>query len=85
MVPPTATQTTMGGPLSDEEAFGSDSDDNFFVQVYDLKAELAELMERAGDLAQASMLYEEAADAAVAAGKMKTATQWSLKASELQA
>jgi hypothetical protein len=55
------------------------------LEAYELKAELAELKERTGATAEASALYEAAADAAVAAGKMKTATQWSLKASELQA
>ena len=37
----------------------------------------------AGDTLKASTLYEEAAQGAMEAGKMKTATEWSLKASEL--
>lgn len=38
LIPPTATQTTMGGPLSDEEAFGSDhGDDKFLLTPYVLK------------------------------------------------
>jgi hypothetical protein len=49
-----------------------------------LKAELAELKEKLGDFADASRLYEEAADGAMTAGQMKNATQWSLKAAELQ-
>lgn len=47
-------------------------------------AELATLKEKAGDHATASRLYEQAADGAMEDGKMKTATQWSLKAAELQ-
>jgi elongation factor 2 kinase len=85
LIPPTATQTTAGGPMSDEEAFGSEhGDDKFLLSVYVLKAELAELKEKAGDFATASRLYEEAADGAMNAGQMKNATKWSLKAAELQ-
>jgi elongation factor 2 kinase len=85
LIPPTATQTTVGGPLSDEEAFGSENgDDRFMLSVYVLKAELAELKEKAGDFATASRLYEEAADGAMNDGQMKNATKWSLKAAELQ-
>jgi elongation factor 2 kinase len=85
LIPPTATQTTVGGPLSDEEAFGSEGDDDkFMIASYVLKAELAELKEKAGDCATASGLYEEAADGAMVDGLMKTATKWSLKAAELQ-
>jgi elongation factor 2 kinase len=85
LVPPTATQTTSGGPLSDEEAFGEGGGDDTFLglEAYELQAELAELSERVGELAEASALYEQAADAAMIAGKMKAATEWSLKASEL--
>jgi elongation factor 2 kinase len=85
LIPPTATQTSVGGPLSDEEVFGSDnSDDKFLLSVYVLKAELAELKEKAGDFAKASRLYEEAADGAMSDGQMKNATKWSLKAADLQ-
>jgi hypothetical protein len=71
--------------LSDEEAFGSEGDDDkFMIASYVLKAELAELKEKAGDFATASVLYEEAADGAMVNGQMKSATKWSLKAAELQ-
>ena len=85
LIPPTATQTTLGGPLSDEDAFGSneDGDDKFLVPIFELQAELAQLKGEFGDVASASALYEQAADGAMSEGKMKTATQWSLKASEL--
>lgn len=84
LVPPTATQTSLGGPLSDAEAFGTDqSDDDFLIEQYELKFDLAEIKERSGSLKEASTLYEEAAGAALEAGKMKAATKWSLKASEL--
>ena len=86
LIPPTATQTGLGGPLSDEEALGvgENSDERCLMEGYELKAELAELKEQAADLSTAAKLYEEAADGAMTAGKMKKATEWSLKASELQ-
>lgn len=84
-IPPTSTQTSLGGPLSDEDAFGSDRcDDSFILAKYELEFDMAELKEAAGDLASASVLYESAADGAMAEGKMKTATAWSLKAAELR-
>jgi Tudor domain len=84
-VPPTATQTSLGGPLSDEEAFGSEhGDDTFLLPHFELQAELAALKEKTGDLEKASKLYEQAADGAMAEGKMQAATKWSLKAAELQ-
>jgi hypothetical protein len=85
-IPPTATQTSLGGPLSDEAAFGSDrcSDDSFVVaKYYELEFDLAKLKEAAGDLASASALYESAADGAMTDVKMKTVTTWSLKAAAL--
>lgn len=84
LIPPTATQTSMGGPLSDEEALGSENtDEKFLVERYDLKAELGELKALAGDKAAAAALLEEASNDAMAANKMKKATELSLRASEL--
>lgn len=84
IVPPTATQTDLGGPLSDEEAFGMEnSDEKIHMEMYQLRAELAELHAKTGNKEKASELYEEASSEAMEAGKMKTATAWSLKASEL--
>jgi hypothetical protein len=80
VIPPTATQTDLGGPLSDEEALGMEnSDERISMEAYHLKAELAELIANSGDKEKASLLYEEASSAAMEAGKMNTATQWSLK------
>lgn len=86
LTPPTATQTTMGGPLSDEDAFGSEGGDDstFLMESYNLRAELAQLKERMGRRDEASELYALAADGAMDAGKMKVASEWSLKAGELQ-
>ena len=88
IIPPTATQTSLGGPLSDEEAFstGSDngSDDSVPLKKYELQFALAQIMEQSNDYSSAASLYEVAADGAVADGKMKIATSWSLKAAELQ-
>lgn len=83
LVPPTATQTNLGGPLSDDEAFGEASDDKILLQYYELQAELAELKARTGEPAEAAALYQQAADRAMVDGKMKTATEWSLKAVDL--
>ena len=85
IIPPTATQTSLGGPLSDEEVFGGEGgDDSFLLTKYELEFDLAELMEKKGDLEEASALYSQAADGALSAGKMKLATEWSLKAADLE-
>jgi hypothetical protein len=86
LIPPTATQTTVGGPLSDEDAFGGsseDQDDEIPIKAYELTAELAELKVEAGDKEAASSLYQQAAEGAIQDNKMKLATEWSLKAAEL--
>jgi elongation factor 2 kinase len=84
VVPPTATQTALGGPLSDDEALESEnSDEKFLVEIYELRAELAELKAKAGDRKEAAALYEEASNEAMAAQKMKMASEWSNKSAEL--
>lgn len=84
VIPPTATQTDLGGPLTDEEAgYGKSSDETITVERYRLRADLAELVEKAGNKSKASALYEEAAREAIEAKQMKIATEWSLKASSL--
>ena len=81
---PTATQTALGGPLTDEEAgFGVGGDETVMIEPYQLRADLAKLKEKAGDLSKASALYEEAAQEAMESNKMKLATELSLKAAEL--
>ena len=85
LIPPTATQTTLGGPLSDEEAFGSsgeDTDDEIPIKAYELMAELASLKAEAGDKVAASHYYQEAAERAVQDNKMRIGAEWSLKAAE---
>jgi elongation factor 2 kinase len=84
VIPPTATQTILGGPLSDEEALGAEnSDERFLVEVYELKAELGELKAIAGNKEAAAALLEDASNDAMLANKMKKATELSLRASEL--
>jgi elongation factor 2 kinase len=84
IIPPNATQTALGGPLSDEEALGSENtDEKCMMEVYELRGELAELKEKAGEKETAAALYEKASNEAMNAGKMKKATEWSLKAAEL--
>jgi elongation factor 2 kinase len=83
LIPMTATNAS-GGPLSDEEALGGENDDEkCILEAYALKAHLAELKASIGDVKVAATLYEEAADGAMNAGKMKSAAEWSSKASEL--
>lgn len=84
-VPPTANQTSSNGPLSDDDAFGGidDNDDGFVGIRYELLHDLAQLKEKIGDPKTAMTLYEQAADGAMTDGKMKLATQWSLKAAAL--
>lgn len=53
------------------------------IEPYQLRADLAKLKEKAGDLSTASTLYEEAAQEAMESNKMKVATELSLKAAEL--
>jgi len=77
LVPPTAFESSLGGPLSDEEAFGS-NDDGFVLELYHLQAELAKVKQRQGQ--DASALWEEAAELALAAGKAKLAAEYSLQA-----
>ena len=86
VIPPTATQTNLGGPLSDEEAFGQAhrGDDKFLLCKYQLQAELAEHYAATGIYAPASSLLEEASEGALNDGKMKLAAQWSLRAAEFQ-
>jgi elongation factor 2 kinase len=88
LVPPTATQTSLGGPISDAETFGDgdadDGDDSFLLPVYEVQHELGRLKEKAGDTAAASALYEEASEGAMANHRMKVACEWSVKAAELQ-
>mmetsp|Transcript_17800 Transcript_17800/g.20547 ORF Transcript_17800/g.20547 Transcript_17800/m.20547 type:complete len:764 (-) Transcript_17800:425-2716(-) len=84
LIPPTATQHDLGGPLTDEEAgFGECTDEVIAMESYQLKADLAKLIAKSGDKVKSANLYEEAAHGAMEAGKMKTATQWSLIASGL--
>lgn len=84
LVPPTATQTDLGGPLTDEEAgFGGGGDEIITVESYQLRTDLAKLVENSGDKLKASNLYEEAAREAMEANKMKLATELSLKAADL--
>jgi elongation factor 2 kinase len=74
----------VGGPLTDAEALGTTNDDEICLyEAYTLRAKLAELKLRLGDKEAAAGLYQEAADEAMNAGKMKTAAEWSAKAGDL--
>jgi elongation factor 2 kinase len=84
ITPPQASQTALGGPLSDEKAFGSEnSDEKCLTDKFELKAELAEIKLKLGYKQAAAVLFEEASNEAMSANKMKKASEWSLKAAEL--
>lgn len=83
-IPPTATQTSLGGPLTDEEAgFEEFSDETITIETHKLRSDLAKMVENSGDKLKASKLYEAAAHEAMQANKMKLATVWSLKAADI--
>lgn len=70
--------------LSDEEALGMvNTDEECLFEDYDLMAKLGELKEKTGEHSGAAELFQEAADLAMNAGKMKTANTWSMRAAEL--
>mmetsp|Transcript_35705 Transcript_35705/g.62664 ORF Transcript_35705/g.62664 Transcript_35705/m.62664 type:complete len:213 (-) Transcript_35705:1071-1709(-) len=67
--------------LTDEEALGTvNTDEHCLFEDYDLMAKLAELKEKTGESSDAAALFQEAADLAMNAGKMKTANNWSMRA-----
>lgn len=79
LIPPTASLksssiATFGGENTDERCI---------LESFVVKAELAELKAKAGDVEGAASLFEEAAYGAMTAGKLQSATTWSLQAAEL--
>ena len=70
--------------LSDKEALGTkNTDEQCLFEDYELMARLAEL--KAGTCpSEAATLFHEAADLAMNDGKMRTANEWSVRASELE-
>lgn len=70
--------------LSDEEAFGIANTDEIVLLEYDLISKIAELKEKTGDRAAAAILFQQAAEMAMTAGKMQTANKWSMRAAELE-
>jgi hypothetical protein len=72
--------------LTDEQALGIvNTDENCLLDDYDLMAKLAALKAKNGEFPDAAELYQEAAELALNAGKMKTASSWSLLAAEFDA
>ena len=71
--------------LSEEEALGThNTDEESLFEDYDLMARLADLKAKTGSSSDAAALFQEAADLAMNAGKMKTANGWSMRAAELE-
>ena len=70
--------------LSDEDAFGINTDEQCIFEKYELMAKLAALKAKTGERPDAAVLYQEAADLAMGAGKMKTANEWSMLAAECE-
>jgi elongation factor 2 kinase len=86
LIPLTASQSDFGSSLTEGEALGAFNDDEQCIfEIYALQAELAELKAIAGNVKDAAVLFEEASDGAINAGKMKTATEYSMRAAELAA
>jgi hypothetical protein len=86
---PTVTQTALGGPLTDQEAFNMtglqhSADDYVIFENYELHEELAHLKEEVFDLVSAVKYYDLASEEAMAAGKMKLASKWSCQSLELR-
>lgn len=83
--PPQILAALQTARLSDEEALGTvNTDEQCLFEDYDLMAKLAELKENTGNSADAAALFQEAADLAMSAGKMKSANSWSMRAAELE-
>lgn len=71
--------------LSDEEALGAhNTDEQCLFEEYELMANLAELKAKCGNRSDAAKLFQEAAELAMEAGKMKTANSWHMRAAELE-
>ncbi|KAL7566525.1 hypothetical protein ACA910_006434 [Epithemia clementina (nom. ined.)] len=72
--------------LDDLEALGLiNEDENCLLDVFTLQADLAKLKAQLGHTKEAADLYEAATEGAFAAGKMQTASEYSLQAAELSA
>ena len=83
--PATEVLSTRTARLSDDEALGLvNTDEQCLFEDYELMAKLAELHASFGQPSEAISLYQEAADLAMDAGKMKAANTWSALAAELE-
>ena len=72
--------------LSDTDVYGREnSDEKCLLKAYVLTGDLAELKAKRGEVQLAATLFEAAANGAMNAGRMQTATKWSLRAAVLQA
>lgn len=82
---PCATQRILSDDcLTDAEALGLiNEDEDCLLEKFVLQAELAEIKARLGFAKEAAILYEQAAEGAMNAGKMMTASQCSQKAAIL--
>ena len=84
LLPPRTATRDCGGPLSDAEALGDDNDDEkCILEDFQLQAELASFKEKMGLVKEAAALFEQASEGAMNAGKMQSASEWSLKSSDL--
>lgn len=84
LVPKTATRDCGGGPKTETCGFDDENSDEICIlEDFMLKAELADLKVTMGHFTEAAALFEEAADGAMNAGKMQSASEWSVRSSEL--
>mmetsp|Transcript_29919 Transcript_29919/g.62954 ORF Transcript_29919/g.62954 Transcript_29919/m.62954 type:complete len:711 (+) Transcript_29919:444-2576(+) len=80
-----ATQMQGVSPISDADALGAvNTDEESLFQNYELMAKLAELKAKIGDASSASKLFQDAAELAMSAGKLQSASNWSVRAAELE-
>lgn len=72
--------------LSDEEALGqANFDEECLFEEYELMSKLASLLEKVGSRrSDAILMYQGAAELAMASGKMKTANELNIRAAELE-
>ena len=78
--------TVTPGYMDELQALGLiNEDENCLMDLHTLQADLAHLKAQLGYPQEAAQLYEAAAEGALTAGKMKTASEYSLRAAELLA
>jgi hypothetical protein len=83
-IEPPSELSNRNGPLSDEAALGViNFDEELLFEEYELMGKLGCLLEQAGKIPDAVKLFQSAAEMAMESGKMKTANEFIMRATEL--